>query len=180
MKIGLIVGSLREDSYNMQIAKAVKEMLDGDVKAEIIDIKNIPLYNVDLDGDKVHPEFKRIREEVRNYDAFIFFTPEYNRSFAPAAKNVIDIVSVDPNGNAWSGKPATVFSASIGGMGGLAGNLALRQVFVNVNLIPMQKPETYLANVGECFDDKGKLVEKTQAYVKKAVDAFVAFAKKFA
>ena len=180
MKIGLIVGSLREDSYNMQIAKAVEEMLDGDVKAEIIDIKNIPLYNADLEGDKLHPEFKRIREEVRNYDAFIFFTPEYNRSFAPASKNVIDIVSVDPNGNGWSGKPATVFSASIGGMGGLAGNLALRQVFVNVNLIPMQKPEIYLANVGDCFDEKGKLVEKTYDYIKKAADAFVDFAKKFA
>ena len=75
MKIGLIVGSLREDSYNMQIAKAVEEMLDGDVKAEIIDIKNIPFYNADLEGDKLHPEFKRIREEVRNYDGFIFFTP---------------------------------------------------------------------------------------------------------
>lgn len=55
MKIGLIVGSLREDSYNMQIAKAVEEMLDGDVKAEIIDIKNIPFYNSDLEGDKLHP-----------------------------------------------------------------------------------------------------------------------------
>ena len=51
MKIGLIVGSLREDSYNMQIAKAVEDMLDGDVKAEIIDIKNIPFYNADLEGD---------------------------------------------------------------------------------------------------------------------------------
>lgn len=176
MNIGLIVGSLREGSWNKKVALTVKELFPEDIKAELIDIKDIPLYNQDLDGQ--NKEYDRIRREVKEYDGFIFFTPEYNRSIAPALKNVLDIVSVDPNGSGWRGKTAAVFSASIGGMGAMASNLAIRQVFVYLDLIPMQQPEVYLSKINELFDDEGNMIEDTRNFLKDAVNAFVEHNKK--
>ncbi|MDD6906100.1 MAG: NAD(P)H-dependent oxidoreductase [Finegoldia magna] len=177
MKIGLIVGSLRKESWNKLVALTVKELFPDDVEANIIDISNVPLYNQDLDEDEPNENYKNIREEVKKYDGFIFFTPEYNRSYAPAIKNVIDVVSRDPEGSGFKKKPATVFSASIGGYGAMAANLALRQSFVYVDLIPMQQPEVYLSKVQNLFDDDKKMVQDTRDFLKKCVLSFVEHAK---
>lgn len=173
MKIGLIVGSLRKDSWNRKVAEVVKGLLPVEVEPNFIDISNIPLYNEDLDGENETEEYRKIRIDVKSYDAFIFFTPEYNRSYAPAIKNLIDIVSKAPEGNSWAKKPAAVFSASTGGYGGMAGNHALRQSFIFVDLIPMQQPEVYLAKVQELFDENGEMVEKTKMFLDKAVKSFL-------
>ncbi|MDO5028765.1 MAG: NAD(P)H-dependent oxidoreductase [Bacillota bacterium] len=177
MKIGLIVGSLRKDSWNMKVAKEVKGMFEK-AEADIIDIKNLPFYNSDLDGENAHEEYTRFRNEAKAYDGFIFFTPEYNRTFAPAIKNAIDVGSTNPEGNVWAHKPAAVFSASFSGFGAMAGNLSLRQGLVYVDLIPMQQPEIYLAKIHECFDENGKLEERTYNHIKKAVLAFEDHAEK--
>ncbi|MDY4129011.1 NAD(P)H-dependent oxidoreductase [Peptostreptococcus porci] len=177
MKIGLIVGSLRKESWNKQVALTVKELFPDDVEANIIDISNVPLYNQDLDAEVPNENFRYIREEVKKYDGFIFFTPEYNRSYTPAIKNIIDVVSRDPEGSGFKKKPATVFSASIGGYGAMAANLALRQAFVYVDLIPMQQPEVYLSRVQDLFDDDKIMVEDTRNFLKKCVLSFVEHAK---
>ncbi|MDO5037755.1 MAG: NAD(P)H-dependent oxidoreductase [Tissierellia bacterium] len=177
MKIGLIVGSLRKDSFNRKVAEVVQGLFPAGVQAEFIDITNLPFYNADLDGDNPHPEYARVREELKKYDGYIFFTPEYNRSYAPAAKNVIDLGSLDPKGSPWNGKPAAVFSASVGTYGAMAANQALRQVFINTNLIPYQSPEVYLARIGESFDENGNMIEDTRAFLQEAVYGFVKFSQ---
>lgn len=177
MKIGLIVGSLRKDSYNRKVAEEVKGLFPQGVEAEFIDITNVPLYNADLEGENGSSEYVRVREEVRGYDGYIFFTPEYNRTLAPALKNVIDIVSVDPNGNSWAKKPAAVFSATIGPTGAMGSNHQLRQSFVYVDLIPMQQPEVYLSSIQDSFDEQGNMTERTRNYLANAVDAFVKHAQ---
>lgn len=177
MKIGLIVGSLRKESWNKLVALTAKELFPEDVEANIIDISNVPLYNQDLDEDEPNENFKKIREEVKKYDGFIFFTPEYNRSYTPAIKNVIDVVSRDPEGSGFKKKPAAVFSASTGGFGAMAANHALRQSFIYVDLIPMQQPEIYLSKVQDLFDEDKKMVERTRKFLEKAVLSFVEHAK---
>lgn len=179
MKIGFIVGSLRKDSYNRKVAEVVYNAFPEEVEKGYIDILNVPLYNEDLDGETVHEEFQRVRDEVREYDGYLFFVPEYNRSYAPAAKNIIDIVSKDPEGNSWKKKPAAIFSASPGGYGGMGGNFALRQVFTSVNLIPFQRPEIYLSEIDKAFDENGEMVERTKKYLEKATKSFLEFAKLF-
>lgn len=178
MKIGLIVGSLRKESWNRKVAEVVKELFPKDIDVDFIDISYLPLYNQDLDGKEPLEEYERIREDVKNYDGYIFFTPEYNRSVAPALKNAIDIVSVNTKGNYWDGKPVAVFSASIGGFGGMASNLAIRQTFSYVNLITLEQPEVFLSKVHELFDKDGNMVEDTKKFLQQAVDAYVEHAKK--
>lgn len=173
MKVGLIVGSLRKESWNRKVAEVVKELFPAEVEANFINITNLPLYNQDLDGENVHEEYKKVREDIKKYDAYIFFTPEYNRSYAPAIKNVIDVGSRDPEGNPWAKKTAAVFSASMGGYGAMAGNHALRQSFIYVDLIPMQQPEIYLSKVQDLFDKNGQIIEKTKIFLEKTVKSFV-------
>lgn len=178
MKIGLLVGSLRKESYNKKIAEIAKKVINEDNEAEIIDISYLPFYNQDDDGAKPREEYIRIREELKKYDGYIFFTPEYNRSLTPTLKNVIDIGSRDPNGNLWNGKVAAVFSAAMGPSGGMKGNFALRENFVYVNLITMNQPEVYLSAIHTLFDDEGNLVEDTKNFVEDSTRAFLDFAKK--
>lgn len=180
MKIGLIVGSLRSESWNKKVAEVVKEVLPANVEAGFIDIKDVPFYNTDWDGDNPREEYTKVREEIKKYDAYIFFVPEYNRSYAPAIKNVIDVGSRDKDGNIWSGKPAAVYSASMGGFGGMAANHALRQTFIFVNLIVQQQPEVYLAKIQELFDENGQMVKGTKDFLQSSVESFVEFAKKIA
>lgn len=108
-----------------------------------------------------------MRKAIREYDAFIFFMPEYNRSYAPAIKNAIDIGARGPQGNAWAQKPATVFTASTGSYGGMAGNHALRQSVVFVDVMPMQQQEVYLSKVDALFSEDGELQERTKDLLKK-------------
>lgn len=178
MKIGLLVGSLRKGSFNRKIAELSKKIIDEGNEAEIIDISYLPFYNQDDDGANPKEEYTRIREELRKYDGYIFFTPEYNRSLAPSLKNVIDIGSRDPRGNLWDGKLAAVFSASMGSTGGAMGNHALRQSFVYVNLITMNQPEVYIPAIHTLFDEEGNLVDDTRAFLEDSTRAFVDFAKK--
>lgn len=175
MKIGLIVGSLRKDSWNKKIANVSKELLNevSGIEADLIDFSYLPFYNEDLDKDNEIEEYKLIRETIKSYDSFIFFTPEYNRSYAPAIKNVIDVVSKDPRGNGWKKKPAAVFSSSTGGFGGMAGNHALRNSFIAVDLIAMQQPEVYLSKVDTLFDDNGQMVESTKTFLNSALMSFI-------
>lgn len=178
MKIGLLVGSLRKGSFNRKIAEISKKIIDEGNEAEIIDISYLPFYNQDDDGANPREEYTRIREDLRKYDAYIFFTPEYNRSFAPVLKNVIDIGSRDPKGNLWDGKVAAVFSASMGSTGGAMGNHALRQSFVYVNLITMNQPEVYIPAIHTLFDEEGNLIDGTRTFVEDSTRVFVDFAKK--
>lgn len=173
MKIGLIVGSLRKESWNRKVAKVTKDLFPEEIKVDFVEIGHIPFYNEDLDGENEISEYREIREKIKAYDGFIFFTPEYNRSFAPALKNIIDIGSKSPEGNIWAKKPVAVFSASIGAYGAMAGNLALRQNFVNVNIMPMQRPEVYLSNIQDSFDDQGNILNDTKDFIDKAVKAFI-------
>lgn len=178
MKIGLLVGSLRKESYNKKIAEIAKKVINEGNEAEIIDISYLPFYNQDDDGSKPREEYTRIRDELKKYDGYIFFTPEYNRSLTPTLKNVIDIGSRDPSGNLWDGKVAAVFSAAMGPSGGMKGNFALRENFVYVNLITMNQPEVYLSAIHTLFDDEGNLIEDTKNFLEDSTRAFLDFAKK--
>lgn len=176
MKVGFLVGSLRKDSWNKKIAKEVKQLFPKDIEVDFIEISDLPIYNEDLESNE--PEsYVRFRKEAKEHDAFVFFTPEYNRSYSAAIKNALDIGSKAHDGNVWGGKPAGVISSSTGGYGAMAANHALRQVFVFIDLIPLQQPEVYLSRVDQYFEND-ELKEDTKKFLQRFVDAFVAHAKK--
>nr|WP_296155060.1 NAD(P)H-dependent oxidoreductase [uncultured Peptoniphilus sp.] len=179
-KIGLIVGSLRKESWNRKVAQVIKAMFPEGYEANFIEIGDLPLYNEDFEAPGMEPaSYAPFREKVEASDGFIFFTPEYNRSVPPAIKNAIDVASRPYGESKWDGKPAAVASASIGTSGGMEGNMALRQNFIFTNIIPLQQPEVYLANVADLFDEKGEMVEETKEFLQSFIDAFVQHVERF-
>ncbi len=178
MKIGMIVGSLRRDSWNAKVAMTVKGLLPAAHETQVLGIGELGLYNQDLDGEGAPESWKKLRQSARACDAFIFFTPEYNRSYAPALKNALDILSRDPLGSPLAGKPAAVFSASPGTYGGMMANHALRPVLFSLGMIPMQQPEVALSKVHTCFEG-GAVNEATLRLLQKAANAFADFAGKW-
>ena len=159
-KIAVFVGSLRKESFNRKMAKALIALAPESLKLEIIEIGELPLYNQDLD-DNPPIAWAEFRERLRTFDGVLFVTPEYNRSVPAVLKNAIDVGSRPYGKSVWDGKPGAVMSVSPGHIGGFGANHHLRQSLVFLNVPAMQQPEAYIGNAADLFDERGHLVDES-------------------
>ena len=157
--VAVLVGSLRKDSINRKLATALRELAPASLELEIIEIGHLPLYNQDQDA-KPPPEWTAFRRRIKEADAILFVTPEYNRSVPAPLKNAIDVGSRPYGQSAWNGKPGAVVSASPGAIGGFGANHHLRQSLVFLNVPAMQQPEAYIGGADKLFNADGKLVNE--------------------
>jgi len=173
-KIGILVGSLRKESFSRKIAKALTAMAPAGFEMEEVKIGDLAMYNQDLDDEGVPPEsWTAFRKTLKRFDAIIFVTPEYNRSVPPVLKNAIDVGSRPYGKNMWDGKPGAVVSVSPGGLSGFGANHHLRQSLVFLNVPTLQQPEAYIGNASTLFDSSGALVnEGTKEFLRKFMEAF--------
>src|SRR5699024_12504439 len=80
-KVGILVGSLRQESFTKKVAKNVQPLFSDEVEIEWLDIGKLPLYNHDVDSqNELTDEIVQFREKAREKDGFIFLITEYNRS----------------------------------------------------------------------------------------------------
>ena len=175
-KIGIIVGSLRKGSFTRSIANELKAQLPEGYEGKFLEIAQLPLFDQDYEAAGATPEsYVHFRKEVEACDAFIFATPEYNRSFPAAIKNALDVASRPYGSSKWNGKPAAVVSVSPGAIGGFGANHHLRQVLTFLNVQPVQQPEAYIGSVMNLLDESGRVKnEDTRALLKSVVNALVA------
>lgn len=172
-KLGIVVGSLRNGSYTRQIANYIAGCLNG-CEVRFLDIGGLPLYNEDLDNDAPPQPWVDFRKDVADMDAYLFATPEYNRSVPAAIKNALDVASRPKEENVWSGKPGAVVSVSPGRMAGFGANMILRQTLVSLNVNVMPQPEAYIGEVNKLLNAQGELVDaRTQAFLNKFAQAFL-------
>jgi chromate reductase, NAD(P)H dehydrogenase (quinone) len=176
-KVGVLVGSLRKESYSKKIAAELMVLAPKQLKMELIDISGLVLYNQDFDEDGNPPKaWVGFRELVKSFDAVLFVTPEYNRSVPAVLKNAIDIGSRPYGKSAWNGKPGAVVSVSTGAISGFGANHHLRQSLVFLNIPAMPQPEGYIGNAAGLFDENGSLInEKTREFLKNFIKAFAAW-----
>ena len=180
VKVALISGSLRKDSFSTKIAKNVGELLPEGYEAQLVEIGNLPLYNEDIDTESSVPsEYTTFRNAIKESDAVLFVTPEYNRSISGALKNALDVGSRPYGQSAWDGKPAAVISQSVGNLSGFGANHHLRQSLVFLNMPTVQQPEVYLANSPELFDENGKFKKDTKQFLQSFVNTFVDLIQKY-
>ena len=175
-KIGIIVGSLRKGSFTRSIANELKAQLPEGYEGKFLEIAQLPLFDQDYEAAGATPEsYVNFRKQVEACDAFIFATPEYNRSFPAAIKNALDVASRPYGSSKWNGKPAAVVSVSPGAIGGFGANHHLRQVLTFLNVQPVQQPEAYIGSVMNLLDESGRVKnEDTRALLKSVVNALVA------
>ena len=179
--IGLLVGSLRKDSFSKKAAQAICALMPESIKIKPIEIGHLPLYNQDFDDNGLLPEsYEDFRREVKELDGVMIITPEYNRSYPAVLKNALDIASRPPADNAWSGKPGAVISVSPGKLGAFGANHHLRQVLVCLNIYAMPQPEAYIGGIDNLLDKDGKTKEEsTEEFFQRIADQFVSWVNRF-
>lgn len=171
----VLVGSLRKESYNRKLAKALIALAPPQLRPEIVEIGNLELYNQDLD-DKPTQAWTAFRDRIRRADAVLFVTPEYNRSVPAPLKNAIDVGSRPYGSSVWDGKPGAIISASPGAIGGFGANHHLRQSLVFLNIPILQQPEAYISGVDKLFDEQGGIAnESTKGFLGKFMTTFGAW-----
>jgi len=155
-----IAGSLRQTSYNRGALRAATQLVPEGATIEIFELDGIPGFNQDEEQNPPEKvaEFKR---KIREADAILFVTPEYNYSVPGVLKNAIDWASRPYGDSAWAGKPAAIMGASVGGIATARAQYHLRQMMVFLNMFPVNQPEVMIGNAGNKFDEQGNLTDET-------------------
>ena len=157
--VAFICGSIREESFNRRIGKAIASMVGDRLDIEEVAIADLPLYNPDIDTDDARPDaWTTYRDAVRDKDAILFASPEWNRSMTGALKNAVDVGSRPKGKGVLQKKPCAVFSATPGSTGALGGNLAMLPCIKTLDMPDMGQPEAYYGGVnGDKIDLDGTI-----------------------
>ena len=100
LQVAIIVGSLRKESINRQLANGILKLAPEGVRFKIVEIGDLPLYNQDDDANQADA-VKRVKADIAQSDGVLFVTPEHNRAIPAALKNVLDHGSRPPGQNVW-------------------------------------------------------------------------------
>lgn len=155
MKIAIIVGSLRKESYNRKVADFIKERYKDKLDIEILLLNDLPIFNEDIEENppKSVNEFK---EKIKASDGVIFSTPEYNYSIPGALKNALDWCSrVD---RVLAHKPTFIVGASSGDIGTARCQIDLRKVLNCPGVAALNLPgnQILIGTIQEKFNENGK------------------------
>jgi chromate reductase len=153
-------GSLRQGSYNKAALRAAVELAPTGMSIATFDLAPIPLYNEDVKQQGFPPPVQEFREKIRAADALLIVTPEYNYSIPGVLKNAIDWASRPPD-QPFEGKPIAIMGASPGRLGTARAQYHLRQCFVFLNGLVLNKPEVMIAGAAQMFDDRLRLSDET-------------------
>ena len=155
-----ICGSLRKGSFNrMAMHAAMARAPVGMTIAEGA-IGDIPLYNEDVREAGEPAAVSLLKQQVRDADALLFVTPEYNYSVPGVLKNAIDWVSRPPSQSPFDGKPVAIMGASAGLMGTVRSQQHLRQTLMALNMLPVNKPEVLIGQAAGKFAPDGSLTDE--------------------
>ena len=171
--VAVLVGSLRKASYNHQMALALEQLAPEHLKLSIVEIRDLPLYDEDLEGPATPQPWVTFRQAMRGHEAVLFVTPEYNRSVPGGLKNAIDVGSRPYGQSIWSRKPCAVVTVSPGGIGGFGANHHLRQSLVFLDMPVLQQPEAYIGGAATLFAEDGSIAsDGTRKFLTGLMTAF--------
>lgn len=160
IKILGIAGSLRRKSFNRAALRAAKSLVPEDGILDIFELDGIPGFNEDEEQNPPAAVVE-LKKRARAADAILFVTPEYNYSIPGVLKNAIDWASRPYGDSAWEGKPVAVMGASVGVLGTARAQYHLRQCFVFLNMLQVNRPEVMIPNAAQRFDADGNLKDET-------------------
>lgn len=168
-----ISGSLRRDSLNTRLLQAAVEVAPVDTRINIIGgPTDLPILNGDLGMVDSPLPVLEMRDRISAADALLIATPEYNYAIPGGLKNALDWASLPPGRHCLRGKPVTVMGASMGNFGTVRSQLALRQVWLWTDAIPVTKPEVHVFRAHERFEEQRNLIDVgTHALISDLLDS---------
>ncbi|HET7775991.1 MAG TPA: NADPH-dependent FMN reductase [Azospira sp.] len=162
LRIAVLVGSLRQASYNRMVANTLPELAPAGMEITLLpSLHPIPLYDGDVEAQGIPPAVTALAEAIRAADGLIIVTPEYNYSVPGVLKNAIDWLSRLPK-QPFAGKPVALQSASMGPFGGARSQYHLRQVLIYLNPRVLNVPEVMVGTVQNKVDAAaGRLADQS-------------------
>ena len=159
-KVGYFVGSLAKGSLNRKLARALVKLAPGDLLLSEIPFGDLPLYSWDYDAD-YPPVARKFKDTLSAVDAFLFVTPEYNRSIPGALKNAIDWASRPKGQNSFTRKPSAIIGTSPGKIGTAIAQTHLRSILGFCNSPQFTALEAYIQFEPGLISDDGTVTNKS-------------------
>lgn len=168
-------GSLRKGSYNKALLRATSGLVPENANLEIFDLEGIPPYNQDLEAS-MPEKVKEFKQKIRAADAILMVTPEYNHSVSSVLSNALAWGTRPHGDNSFENKPVAIMSASTGMLGGARAQYHLRQMFVYLNMFPINKPQVFVNFADQKFDEQGNFTdEKGKTLIRELLEELVAW-----
>lgn len=166
-------GSLRARSYNGSLLRAARELAPAGMSLEIYESIELPLFNQDIEAQGDPEPVAAFKAAIREADALLIATPEYNYGVPGVLKNAIDWASRPPGVTPLNGKLAGIIGASPGIIGTARAQQQLRQAFAFTNTLAMLQPEVLVGRAHEKFDRDGRLSdEATRTFLRQFLETF--------
>ena len=173
LRVLAISGSLRKASFNTGLLRAAREIAPDGMEINIFDIRDLPFYDGDVEAQGDPAPVVALKSAVRDADAVLFATPEYNWGTSGVLKNAIDWASRDRVEGSLMGKPATIIGA--GGRAGTArAQMQLLETLGETGSVVMVKPGVQIqAFAPQKFDSDGNLIdENTKELLRRHLEEF--------
>ncbi len=177
--VAVVTGSIRKDSLNMRLARALVRLAPGEFDFDFVRIDDLPLYNADEDDSRAEPVL-RLKRQIEGADAVLFVSPEYNRSIPGVLKNAIDQGSRPPERNSWAAKPAGIIGVSTGRLGTALCQQHLRNTLAYLDMRVMGQPEAFIQMAEGLFDEDGGAGPASGKFLQDWVDHFAAWVREHA
>lgn len=167
MKFLAISGSVRKGSLNTSLLRAAAELVPEGVTMDIRTLDGIELLDPNTLENGFPDIINKLAVEVKQADALVLASPEFNYSVTAAMKNVIDWLSIHPE-KPLKNKPTAMMSASPSGLGGARAQYQLRQMLIYPDAKVLGVPEVMVGNAFERFTTQGELTdENSRALIKE-------------
>ncbi|MCP8897963.1 NADPH-dependent FMN reductase [Gilvimarinus xylanilyticus] len=175
MKLLLISGSLREESLNTALLNAVVQSLGDKATCQWARIGDVPLYNQDNDGDSKPAAVDRLKAQIKDADALVIATPEYNYGIPGVLKNALDWVSRPAYKSVLAHKKTLLLSASMSPMGGVRAQGQLKQVLAGTLTPFFPAPEFAVGGAQNKFKDGDLTDDDTREKLQRLLNDFLAW-----
>jgi chromate reductase, NAD(P)H dehydrogenase (quinone) len=175
-----IAGSLRRGSSNAALLRAASELAPKSVKLEIASIREIPLYDGDVETDSgVPPAVRELKDRIASADGLLLVTPEYNNSIPGVFKNAIDWLSRPPADipRVFRNRPVALIGATPGLGGTSLAQAAWLPVLRALGTCPWFGRAIGVPSAPQAFDEAGRLVDEK---LRERLAAFIAGFAEFA
>jgi NAD(P)H-dependent FMN reductase len=174
-----IAGSVRTRSFNRMLLQAAIEVAPHEATIETASIKDIPLYDGDLEETSGVPEaVQGLKDRIAQAHGLLLVTPEYNNSLPGVFKNAIDWTSRPSSDIArvYGGKPVGVIGATPGPGGTAVAQVAWLQVLRTLGTLPFFGARMQVSGAAKVFDEHGKLVDvSVRGQLERYMAGFVQF-----
>ena len=166
------------------LLRAAVEIAPAGTTIDVASIREIPLYDGDLEAERgIPPPVAALKERIAAADGLLLVTPEYNNSVPGVFKNAIDWLTRPPADirRVFGWRPVGVIGATPGPGGTILAQTAWLPVLRTLGTLPWFGPRVAVSNAAKVFDDQGKLQDATvRAQLEKYVTGFADFVQRAA